>query len=80
MLFRSVKDDVLDTDAFSKFVDDEIKDFEDAGMTKTILGRGSSLDKETESKSEEETKLEKDDDAQVDQMLKMSGQLVEKEE
>ena len=35
-----MKDDVLDTKAFAELVDKEIKDFEEIGVTNTVLGFG----------------------------------------
>ena len=73
---KFVKDDVLDTVAFSEVVDKEIKDFEDAGMT-TVLGRGGAF--RTEEEDDEEAKLDKEDDEAADKMAEMAGVSLKKE-
>lgn len=67
---KFVKDDVLDTEAFAKFVDEEIKDFEDAGVTKTVLGLGRTHREEGDN-DDPEKKLDKEDDEAADKMYKM---------
>jgi hypothetical protein len=76
---KFVKDEVFDEEAFAKVVDDEIKAFEDAGVTSSILGLGTSNEEETPEQLEKE-KLDKEDDAAVDEMLKMTGDLPKKDE
>jgi autonomous glycyl radical cofactor GrcA len=73
---KFVKDDVLDTVAFSEVVDKEIKDFEDAGMT-SVLGRGGAF--RTEEESDEAAKLDKEDDEAADKMAEMAGVVLKKE-
>ena len=72
---KFVKDDVLDTKAFAEFVDKEIKEFEDIGITNTVLGLGSSQRDEGDATpdQEKELKLDKEDDEAVDAMFKMAG-------
>jgi len=69
---RFVQDDVLDTEAYSKFVDDEIKDFEEVGVTKTVLGMGGTSKGDVDDAKE---KLDKEDDDAIEKMLKMTGDI-----
>ena len=74
---KFVKDDKLDMDAFAEAIDNEIKEFEDAGVTTTVLGFGSSRDEDpaTLVKKAEE----KEDDEAVDEMYKLSRETPEEE-
>ena len=71
---KFVKDDVFDVEAFTKAVEDEIKDWVDKGITSSIV-----LGMSTSSKfagEEEKTKEQKkqEDDTWVNEMLNLSGQ------
>jgi len=74
---KFVKDDRLDTKAFAERVDDEIKDFEEIGATNTVLGFGASSREEEDPAKLAEKKLDDEDDAAVEQMLKHTGDFKE---
>ena len=60
---KFVKDDVLDTKAFAELVDKEIKDFEEIGVTNTVLGFGAtSRNEEDDPAMLAEKKQDKEDD------------------
>ena len=70
---KFVENDKLDEEAFSAAIDAEIKDWEDSGMDKNVIGTGFSkkqVDGDGESK---EALLAKEDEAAVEEMLKLSG-------
>ena len=74
---KFVKDDRLDTKAFAERVDEEIKDFEEIGVTNTVLGFGASSREEEDPAKLAEKKLDDEDDAAVEQMLKHTGDFKE---
>jgi signal peptide peptidase SppA len=70
-----VKEDVLDEDAFSKAVQEEIDEWEGKGMTTKVLGTGFSKSGgniDPDAKSEEQMKAE--DDEWLKEMLALGGQ------
>lgn len=70
---KFVKEDVLDTKAFAEFVDAELKEYEDLGITSKILGLGNTLKTEKDSTKLAEEAAEKEDDDAVDKMATMVG-------
>lgn len=67
------KDGVLDTVAFSAAIDTEIKDWEDKGVTSTVLGLGFTKRKETGDEDTAATKFNKENDEAVDLLSKFAG-------
>jgi len=68
-----VKDDVLDEEAFGKAIDAEIKDWEDKGMTSSVLGVGFPV-KDTEGTEAKKLKLEtEEDDKLAEDLFQLSG-------
>jgi hypothetical protein len=76
---KFVKDDKLDTEAFAEAIDNEIKEFEEAGVTKSVLGFGSTGRTDEDSDSLAEKKVDEEDDKAVDGLYKMSGEVQDEE-
>ena len=70
---RFMKDDKLDKEAFAEAIDAEIKEFEDAGVTTTILGMGSSQRTDDDPENLTLKKEEKEDDEAVDKLYKIAS-------
>jgi len=71
------KDDVVDWDKFSTAVGEEIKSWEDGGVTTGVMGSGGpSTPREVEEEGEKDKKLSKENDETAKRMLKLAGQEV----
>lgn len=77
---KFVKDEVLDKETFAEAIDKEIKTFEDAGVTTSVLGLGTSSNEGETSEQLAKKKLDDEDDAAVKDMLEMTGDLPKKDE
>ena len=74
---KFMKDDKLDEDAFAEAIDKEIKEFEDAGITTSVLGFGTTG--RTDEEDNPEKLAEKKDDEAVDELYKLSGEVSDEE-
>jgi len=75
---KFMKDDKLDKEAFAEAIDNEIKEFEDAGVTTSVLGFGTTG--RTDEEDNPEKLAEKEDDEAVDELYELSGEVSDKEE
>ncbi len=66
---KFVADGVLDVDKFSEAIDAEIKSWEDAGISTSVLGSGFSSDSVVEEEEEKATRLAAAIDTDVDRLL-----------
>ena len=71
---KFVKDDVLDTKAFTEAVEAEIKDWEGRGATSTVLGAGFALKSdETDAEAQKLEQEDKDDEKLADDIFRAAG-------
>ncbi|MCK5603288.1 hypothetical protein KAR91_15500 [Candidatus Pacearchaeota archaeon] len=76
---KFVKDGKFDAEKFGEAVDAEIKDWEDRGMTESVLGSGFS-EKEVDESSTEATEQKEEDEKTALRLLKHVGQEPKKEQ
>ena len=70
---KFTKDGVLDKNAFGEAIDAEIKDWEDKGVTSSILGMSVTQKDETGNEDPDVTKFNKENDEAVDLLSKFAG-------
>ena len=76
-----MEDGVLDVAKFGEAIDAEIKDWEDKGITETVIGSGLSSREVTDNVSDEDNaKLQENDKATTGRLLSLAGQPQKKED
>jgi len=68
---KFVKEGKLDREAFEKAIDEEIKFFEEAGVSNEVIGMGTTSRSDEDPAKLAEDKLDKEDDDAVDKFVEM---------
>jgi hypothetical protein len=76
---KYVKDDKLDKAAFTEAIDNEIKFFEESGVTTEVMGMGSSARSEEDPEKLAEKKEDDEDDEAVNKYLELADDAPKKE-